>query len=119
MRSAIIRPTASFGPPAGNGTMNVMGREGYDCPLAILGRDDSAVAPVARRKNWRRTRSMVSSRQLGQTEAGQSVLKISREDVRPADGQSLLPFEHGTSASALAANNLTLHHLGQYREGVA
>src|SRR5215831_16631203 len=41
MPSATMRPMASAGPPAPNGTTNVIGRDGYDCAHAI------ALAPTA------------------------------------------------------------------------
>src|SRR6516165_2327299 len=41
MPSATMRPIASAGPPAPNGTTSVIGRDGYDCADAI------AFAPIA------------------------------------------------------------------------
>ena len=35
MRSARMRVRVSLGPPAANGTMIVIGREGYSCAIAL------------------------------------------------------------------------------------
>jgi hypothetical protein len=36
MRSAMMRPIVSVGPPGANGTTSVIGRDGYDCAPAWL-----------------------------------------------------------------------------------
>src|SRR5262250_2504147 len=54
MPSAIRRPTTSVSPPGGNGTIIVIGRDGYACARAARGTAGSAAAPAARCRKFRR-----------------------------------------------------------------
>jgi hypothetical protein len=66
-------------------------------PIRKMGHARHATAAPARRKNWRRKRGMVCSRQLGQTERAPSVPKINEEEVRPpmAFLLPLRPWDYG------------------------
>src|SRR5262245_17383609 len=58
MRSARSRPTTSVGPPAANGTIMVMGRDGYVCAVATLENVGATAAAPANCRNFRRGRFM-------------------------------------------------------------
>src|SRR5215467_14582413 len=60
MRSVMMRPIVSVGPPAAAPTTTVIGRDGYVCALAIRVTTGSAAAPAARCRNCRRRNRLMA-----------------------------------------------------------
>src|SRR5438067_13402540 len=103
MRSVRMRVSVSEGPPAADGTINVIGRDGYVCAHAWIGRVVVARAAAANERQRRRVRSLVGSMIISPLVApprsGKGIVICSRHDTRLAVALYVrLHFPSGSSS---------------------
>src|SRR5712671_7265075 len=112
----MTRASVSSGPPAGNGTINVMGRIGKAWALAMREAAGSATAPAASCRNRRRGSSMASSsglRPASHGASGRLFIEYPRQNSECRDTRIMLYFDRAIARMYQARTMQPSDHVGR------